>query len=259
MGGENAPDTSRDGEEIAAIRLSIDLGMTHIDTAEMYGAGHAEELVGEAIKSYRRSDLFITTKVWHTHLKHDDLLSAMRGSLHRLDTDYVDLYLVHWPNPQVPLKETMETMEFCVDEGYTRLIGVSNFSVHLIEEARSHLKGCDLVADQVEYNLIEQGPMEELLPYCRRSNLTLIAYRPLGRGDLIKLTHPVLDEIAEKYSKTRAQVALNWLISQEGVVAIPKALRPGHLKDNLGAVGWRLSEEDFRRLTEVFRSERVPE
>ena len=253
MGGRSGADSSRDDEEISAIRAGIGLGMTHIDTAEYYGAGHAEELVGEAIKAYDRRDLFITSKVWRNHLKYDDLIASMKASLKRLGLDYVDLYLIHWPNPEVPLAETMRGLEYCAEEGYTRLIGVSNFSASLLMEAQTHLRDHRLIADQVEYSLMEQGPRRELLPYCMENNVMLIAYTPLAKGRLAKPGYAVLDSLAEKYGRTQAQVSLNWLISQENVVAIPKASRLGHLRDNLGSLGWRLSEEDSGRLSEAFR------
>lgn len=242
IGGRQASDTANDSREINALRVGIDLGITLIDTAEMYAAGHAEELVGEAIKPYKRDDLFITTKVWSTNLRYDDLVSAMKGSLKRLGLRFVDLYLVHWPNPQIPLKETMSALEYCADEGYTRSIGVSNFSAELFAEAQSYLRRHLLVADQVHYNLVEQSPREELLPYCEKNNVIVIAYRPLEKGQLTGKEHPVLDALATKYRKTRAQVCLNWLISQRNVAAIPKASKLEHLKENVGAVGWKLSD-----------------
>lgn len=252
MGGRSGSDTTWDSEEIAAIRVGIDLGMTHIDTAEYYGAGHAEELVGEAIEPYDRRDLFITTKVWRNHLRYDDLLASMKASLKRLGLDYVDLYLIHWPNPEVPLSETMRGLEHCAEEGYTSLIGVSNFSASLLGEAQAHLRDHRLVADQVEYSLMEQGPRSELLPYCVENDVMLIAYTPLAKGRLAKPGYAVLDSLAEKYGRTQAQVSLNWLISQENIITIPKASRLGHLRDNVGSLGWRLSDEDSGRLSEAF-------
>ncbi|RLI10097.1 aldo/keto reductase [Candidatus Bathyarchaeota archaeon] len=253
MGWRQTADTSRDGEEIAAIRAAIDLGLTHIDTAEYYGAGHAEELVGEAIQPYDRRSLFITTKVWRTHLRYDDLISSIKASLKRLAVDYVDLYLVHWPNPEVPLQETMRALEHCVDEGYTRFIGVSNFSASLLAEAQAGLRDHRLVADQVKYSLMEQAPRRGLLPYCEKNDVMLIAYTPLAKGRLAKPGHSVLDALAEKYGRTQAQVSLNWLISQEKVIAIPKSSRREHAKDNAGAISWRLSDEDWETLSEAFR------
>ena len=252
MGGRQIEDHRWDDENVTAIRMAVELGLTHIDTAEYYGAGHAEELVGEAIEPYPRDSLFITTKVWHTNLRHSDLMESMRKSLKRLGLDYVDLYLVHWPNPDVPLRETMMAMERCADEGYTRFIGVSNFSRSLMMEAQSHLEDYTLVANQVEYSLLDQKPKMGLLPSMQAEGRTLIAYRPLGKGILAKPGNKVLDELAEKYDKSQAQVALNWLISQENVVAIPKTSNPVHLLDIVGAVGWEIGLKDSLRLSHGF-------
>ncbi len=252
MGGRQIEDHRWDDENVTAIRMAIELGFTHIDTAEYYGAGHAEELVGEAIEPYPRESLFITTKVWRTNLRRRDLMESMRKSLRRLGLDYVDLYLVHWPNPDVPLRETMEAMERCAEEGYTRFIGVSNFSWSLMKEAKSHLESHALVANQVEYSLLDQKPKMDLLPYMQAEGLTLIAYSPLGKGMLAKPGNKVLDELADKYGKSQAQVALNWLVSQENVVAIPKSSNPVHLLDVVGAVGWEIGLEDSLRLSHGF-------
>jgi diketogulonate reductase-like aldo/keto reductase len=252
MGEGRVAGTSDDESDVEAIRLAIELGITHIDTAERYASGYSEEVVADAIEPFERRDLFITTKVWRNHLEHNDLIAAMEASLKRLRQDYVDLYLIHWPNPEVPLEETMRALEYCAEEGYTRLIGVSNFSPELVEEAQSHLKDHRLVADQVHYSLVEQGPSSELLPYCQRNDVILVAYTPLARGKLTKPGNTVLDELAEKYGRTQAQVSLNWLISQENVVTIPKASNPAHLRDNLGAVGWKLNEDDRKKLAISF-------
>jgi diketogulonate reductase-like aldo/keto reductase len=252
IGGRETEDRDRDKDAVTAIRVALELGMTHIDTAEHYGAGHSEELVGQAIESFDRDKLFITTKVWPNHLKRRDLLSSIRASLGRLQLDRIDLYLVHWPNPEIPLQETMGAMEECVKEGYTRFIGVSNFSTQLMEKAQALLKESKLVANQVEYSLIDQKPRMELLPACRGMDVSLVAYRPLGRGSLIEQANSVLDEIAKEHGKTRTQVALNWLIRQDGVFTIPKSANPVHLMEIVGAVGWRLTEEESIRLSRAF-------
>jgi diketogulonate reductase-like aldo/keto reductase len=259
LGGKHSADYSNDEDAITAIRVAIHLGMTHIDTAEYYGAGHAEELVGKAIKPYKREDLFITSKIYRTHLHYADVLSSIKSSLKRLCTDYIDLYLVHWPSPTVPIKETMKALEHCVDEGYTHFIGVSNFSVHLFQEAQSQLEKHGLVADQVYYNLTRVQKtyfngldVRDVYNYCREKNVMLIAWSPLEEGKLAKPGFPVLDEMAKKYEKTQAQVALNWLISQKKIVTVPKATNIDHIKENVGAVGWSLSGRDFRRLEESF-------
>jgi diketogulonate reductase-like aldo/keto reductase len=259
MGGKHFADHSNDAQSITAIRTAIDFGMTHIDTAEYYGAGHTEELVGKAITPYDRDDLFLTTKIYKTHLNYEDVLFSVKNSLKRLGVDHVDLYLVHWPSPTVPLKETMKALERCVDDGYARFIGVSNFSVNLFQEAQNHLEKHRLVADQAYYNLTRVKRqyfsglyIEDLYSYCIEKDIMLIAWSPLEEGKLAKPGFAVLDEIAKKYEKTQAQVSLNWLISQEKIITIPKATSIEHIKENVGALGWRLSEEDFRRLQESF-------
>lgn len=253
MGGRESPDKARDSETVTAIRMAVELGLTHIDTAEYYGAGHAEELVGEAIEGMDREKLFITSKVWHNHLHREDLLHSMRASLKRLDTDYVDLYLVHWPNSDVPLKETIGAMEECIREGHTRFIGVSNFSAQLMEEAQSHLRETKLVANQVQYSLLDQKPRMELLPTCRKIGVSLVAYSPLERGAILQTPNPVMDEIARVHGKTRVQVALNWLIAQENVFAIPMSTNPLHIMEFMGALSWRLTPEEWSHLAEAYR------
>jgi diketogulonate reductase-like aldo/keto reductase len=252
MGEGRATGTSTDDQDVEAIRLAIDLGMTHIDTAEIYASGYSEEVVADAIEPYDRKNLFITTKVWHNHLNHSDLITSMKGSLKRLRLDYVDLYLIHWPNPEVSLEITMGALEYCAKEGYTRFIGVSNFSTELIEVAQSCLDEHKLIADQVKYSLLAQKPRDKLLPYCVENDILLVAYTPLGRGTLTKSGNQVLDELAEKYEKTQAQVSLNWLISQENVVTIPKASNLDHIRDNAGSVGWNMTDDENQRLASAF-------
>lgn len=244
IGGSMTPDHSQDDLAIKALRHGISLGMWLIDTAEIYGGGHAEELVGEAIKIFNREKIFIVTKVWETNLRYDDVLKAAKRSLKRLKTNYIDLYLIHWPNPRIPLSETMKAMEKLVSDGLVRYIGVSNFSVKLMEEARSYLSKEDIVVNQVKYNVYDRSVERDILPYCQKEGITLMAYTPLAKGSVS--TDKTLIEIGRKYGKTAAQVALNWLISKDMVIAIPKAIRIEHIEENAGAMGWRLSEEDIR-------------
>lgn len=252
MGGRDKLDDTRDEKEIDAIRLAVNLGMKHIDTAEFYGEGHSEEIVGEAITEFDRQELFLTTKVWKTNLRAKDLINSIQGSLERLKTDYVDLYLVHWPNQSIPLKETMKALEKCIAEGWTRFIGVSNFSVKLMEEAQRYLEKERLVANQVHYSLLHQEPRKTLLPYLQRENSLLVAYRPMARGALAKQVNNVLDELCRIYKKTRIQVALNWLISQENVIVIPKSSNLAHLREIAGSVDWRLEGNEVKMLSDAF-------
>ncbi|GBC68398.1 2,5-diketo-D-gluconic acid reductase B [archaeon HR01] len=258
IGGYSTADHSSDGRAVEAIRYAVELGMTHIDTAEIYGAGHSEELVGQAIRVFDRDSLFIATKVWNTHLRYDDVIRSCRRSLERLGLRYVDLYMVHWPNPRIPLSETMRAMEKLVKDGLTRYIGVSNFDARLLGEAMQALKSEEIVSNQVEYSLSSRYVERELIPFCERNGVTVVAYTPLGRGRIVDEAHRgtvrgrVLAEIAGRYGRTPAQIALNWVVWREGVVTIPKAASRRHLEENAGAAGWRLSLEDYRRLSDAW-------
>jgi diketogulonate reductase-like aldo/keto reductase len=261
LGGKHIADYSNDADSIKSISAAIGLGLTHIDTAAYYGQGHTEELVGKAIKPYEREDLFITTKVYRTELSHDKFISSVKKSLSRMEIDYVDLCLIHWPSPEVPLYETIKALETCVDEGLTRFIGVSNFSTSLLKEAQSYLSKCHLVVDQVLFNLTRVHKtyfnglsVSDLHTYCKDNDILLVAWSPLEEGKLAKPGYPVLDELAKRYHKTPAQVSLNWLISQDNVVAVQKSSSLEHLQENLGALGWTLKRSDSKRLTESFAS-----
>jgi diketogulonate reductase-like aldo/keto reductase len=254
MGGVYRADMRHDKQAILAIKTAVRLGMTHIDTAELYGNGHAEELVGEAIQEFPREELFITTKVKRENLRHAEVISAAKKSLQRLRTDYVDLYLVHAPNPRIPIEETMKAMDHLVKNNSAKFIGVSNFTVDQIREAQEFAEN-KIVANQVEYNLLTRNSGQstrdvesKIIPYCQRNGIMVIAYRPFARGGLTLHGTELLIGLEEKYHKTQAQIVLNWLVSKPNVVTIPKALRVEHIRENLGAIGWRLSKEDERRL-----------
>jgi diketogulonate reductase-like aldo/keto reductase len=258
MGGRESPDHRDDERLIEAIRYAVELGMNHIDTAEMYAAGHAEELVGEAVKQFSRDEVFIATKVWPSNLRYEDVIRSCRRSLERLQLKYVDLYMVHWPNPRIPLQETMKAMEKLVKDGLIRYIGVSNFDVELLEEAMNALKREEIVANQVEYSLEAREVERELIPFCERNGITVTAYTPLGKGRIpaeAASNTPrgkILAEMAQRYGKTPVQIALNWVIWRPNVITIPKAARKEHLEENAGAAGWRLTEEDYKRLSAAY-------
>jgi len=250
-----------DEQQIAAIRAAIKLGMTHIDTAESYGNGHAEKLVAEAIKGFDREKLFITSKVSEENLHYGDVIASCEASLQRLGTNYIDLYLIHFPNPNIPIEETMRAMDFLVEKKSVRFIGVSNFSVEQLKEAQKYAKN-KIVANQVEYNLLvrnngkyNKNIESHIIPYCQKNNIMFIAYRPLGLGKLAKPGFALLDKMAKKYDKTQAQIALNWIISKKNVVTIVKASDTKHLKENVAAVGWKLNAEDMRKLDSEFESD----
>ena len=247
--------TGRDEEGVRALRLGLELEMRFIDTAEMYARGHSEEVVAEAVKS-QRNEVFIATKVSREHLHYDDVVKSCESSLRRLETDYIDLYQVHWPNPSIPIAETMKAMEHLAAEGKTRHIGVSNFSVRQTREAQEALSKSSLASNQVEYSLLDRSIETRLLPYAEKEHITIIAYSPIARGEIPQGRRgqrwQTLDEIASKYGKTRAQVALNWLIAKKPVVAIPKAASLNHVRENAGAAGWQMSKQDHDKLSEAF-------
>ncbi|WP_233186205.1 aldo/keto reductase [Thermotoga sp. KOL6] len=248
IGGFETPDYSRDEEMVELLRKAIEMGYTHIDTAEYYGGGHTEELVGRAIKSFNRKDLFIVSKVWPTHLRRDDLLRSLENTLKRLDTDYVDLYLIHWPNPEVPLEETLSAMAEGVRQGMIRYIGVSNFDRKLLEEAINKSSE-PIVCDQVKYNVEDRDPEQNgLLEFCQKNNITLVAYSPLRRTLLSERVKKTLENIAVKHNATVYQIMLAWLLSKPNVVAIPKAGRIEHLRENLDSTKIKLTEEELRLL-----------
>lgn len=258
MGGEMSPDTSHDKECIAALRHGIDLGMTHIDTAEMYGDGHTEQVVGEAIKPFDRKKLFITTKVWQTNLRYNDLINSAKRSLKRLGIKYADMYLIHVPNADIPIEETMDAMDALVEQRLVRFIGVSNFSVKELKEAQNHSEN-KIVANQIEYNLLIRNKrgiytedMEsEIIPYCQKNGVMVVAYRPLAKGMITGDSIHLLNGLSKKYNRTPSQIALNWLISKERVIAIPKASNINHVQENAGAVGWKLNKEDIEKLDKL--------
>ena len=247
----------RGGEEddASALRLGLELGMRFIDTAEMYGHGHSEDVVAMAVGEERES-VFMATKVSAENLGYEHVLRSCEASLKRLKTNYIDLYQVHWPNTRIPIRETMKAMELLVEDGKVREIGVSNFSVKQTREAQEALSRKTLVSNQVEYSLVERSIEGDLLPYCEKERVTIIAYSPIARGHLAGGGRDdrsrTLDTVAQKYGRTRTQVALNWLICKENVVAIPKASNLEHVRENAGGAGWRLKPEDQEALSKAF-------
>ena len=238
--------TEERANQANVLRRGVELGINHIDTAEMYAGGRSEEVVGEAIRG-SRSSVFIASKVAPGHLRHDDIIRACRASLHRLGTSHIDLYQVHWPDSRVPIKETMSAMEELVRMGAIRYIGVSNFSVAETEDARAALKANDLVSNQVEYSLTNRFAEQEVLPYCEREKLTLIAYSPLARGNIAR---SIPSRILDKYEMTPAQVMLNWVTRSDHVVAIPKAAYASHLQENAGSVRVRFEPDEYNLISE---------
>jgi len=258
IGGGMEADYSEDEQAIRAIKTAIELGYRHIDTAEMYGDGHTEELIGKAIKDINRDELFITTKVRKTKLKYNEVLRSAEESLNKMGIDYIDLFLVHAPSQHISIEETMKAFDYLVDQKMVRHIGVSNFQVHQLIEAQRYTKN-KIVANQIEYSLLTRNKgkyadnrdMElKTIPYCQENNILIIAERPLERG-LILQNHPILDALELKYGKTKAQIAINWLISKKNIITIPKSTNKQSLIENFGSIGWELEKDDIKLLDAI--------
>ncbi|MBQ0995321.1 aldo/keto reductase [Streptomyces sp. RK62] len=240
-------DPGRREQEIAALRLGVDLGMTVVDTAEMYGDGAAEELVGEALRG-RRDEVFLVSKVLPGHADRKGTVAACEGSLRRLGTDRLDLYLLHWRG-RWPLEETLAGFTDLMEAGKIRYWGVSNLDVADMTELAT-LPGGDAVAvDQVLYNLSRRGIEWDLLPWCREAEVAVMAYSPIEQGRI--LGAEALGAVARALGATPAQVALAWVLEQ-GVSAIPRSGSPDHVRENRGAVDLRLPTEALEVLDEAF-------
>ncbi len=252
LGGDSERDFANDGQaDIASLICGMEHGFKHIDTAEMYAAGFAEEITGQAIKGHSRENLFITSKVWYDDLSYDGVLRAAENSLKRLCTDYLDLYLIHKPNDQFPLNETMRALDRLVNEKLIKNIGVSNFSVERFKHTQQFCEH-KIVVNQVHYNLASREPENGLLEFCQKNDVMLVAWRPLAKGGIIDVDYPFFDELCEKYRKTRAPIALNWLLSQDNVVTISTMRSTSHIEENLAALNWNMSNEDIEALRHGF-------
>ncbi len=235
-------------EKIAALKKGLELGINLIDTAEIY---MTEELVREAIKGYKRDNLFIATKVLWNHLKYNGVLKAADRNLRRLNCTYIDLYQIHMPNKRVPIEQTMKAMEKLVTDGKVKYVGVSNFSLEQTKSAEQALSTTQLASNQVEYNLMRRKIEKDLLPYCEQKHIVIVPYRPIAHGKLVnpdtKLA-AAMDEVSRKHGgKTRVQIALNWLMTKSiTIFPIPRASRPERVVENTGSVGWSLDTEDMK-------------
>jgi diketogulonate reductase-like aldo/keto reductase len=244
-----AEDPARRKTERAALELGLDLGLTLIDTAEMYADGAAEELVGEAIAG-RRDEVFLLSKVLPTNASHAGTIAACERSLRRLGTDRIDLYLLHWRS-STPLEETVEAFHELVEAGKIRYWGVSNFDVPDMEELFGVPDGPHVQSDQVLYNLSRRGIEVDLLPWCRARGISVMAYSPIEQGRLLR-DNPALSSVAERHGATPAQIALAWVLRLDGVNAIPKAGTPAHVEENRAALDLRLTGEDLAELDAAF-------
>jgi diketogulonate reductase-like aldo/keto reductase len=251
QGGIDVRDNAyTDREQIEALRCGLEYGMALIDTAESYSRGHSEELVGKAVRG-RRSDVIIATKFAPENNSYNNVLNAVEGSLRRLNTDYIDIYQIHWPNPSVPLEETLQAMEVLVAQGKVRYIGVSNFYRMDLLEVVLFLKEAPLFSNQSEFNLFDRFAETLVLPFCQKNNIAFFAYSPLCKGKIAP-AYERIREIAKCYDKTAAQLVLNWIISHPNVIAIPKAVKIDHLRQNATSVEFQISDEHYTEIDAMF-------
>jgi diketogulonate reductase-like aldo/keto reductase len=239
-----AESPARRAEEVASIRLGIDLGMTVIDTAEMYSNGAAEALVAEAIAG-RRSEVFLVDKVLPHHATREGTFRACEASLGRLGVDYVDLYLLHWRG-RIPLVETIEGFADLKLQGMIRYWGVSNFDIDDMIELSGVPGGNEVQTNQILYNLTRRGPEYALLPWLAQHGIPTMAYSPIEQGRLLE--HPALQPIAQRHDATPAQIALAWVLQHDGVAAIPRARTLPHVRQNAAARDIELTRDDLRDL-----------
>ncbi len=248
MGGASSPDPASDPESLAALRSALALGYHHFDTAEMYADGHAEELLGRAIRGavIPREDLFITTKVLPEHLAYEHVLRACEGSLRRLGLEYVELYLIHWPNPGIPLSESFRALNKLVERGQVRHLGVSNFDLQLLKQAE-RLSETPLLTNQVPYSLRDRSYAKNgVIDYCHRQGILITAYSPVAEGKL--QVSKTLAAIARKHAATPYQIGLAWLAMQGGVIAIPMSQNARHQEENLLAGEIQLTLDEMAQL-----------
>lgn len=235
-------------DEVAALKLGLDLGITLIDTAELYGDGDAEDIVGDAIAG-RRDGLFLVSKVLPEHASRRDTVAACERSLKRLRTDRIDLYLLHWRG-STPLQHTLEAFLQLQREGKIRHWGVSNFDTDDMEELLALPGGDGCATNQVLYNLKRRRIEYDLLPLCRARNIPVMAYSPIEQGRLLGAA--ALKEVASRHGASTAQVALAWLLGQPATMVIPKATNPEHLRENFAALDLRLTEDDLATLDRAY-------
>ncbi|MFU8869910.1 aldo/keto reductase [Natronococcus sp.] len=236
-----------DEQTATSVRTALEAGYTHIDTAEGY---HNEAVIGDVLAEYDREDVFLTSKVLPKNLDYESLIRSCEASLERLGTDYLDLYLIHWPNPAISLRESLQAMARLHDRGLVRNVGVSNFTAYQLSCAH-HITDVPIAVNQIEFNPWFQRP--DLVDYCQESDTVIEAAAPFGRADVFD--DEVVRELAERYDRSPAQVTLRWLLDR-GMVALPRSATPEHVRANAD-LDWSLDEADRRRLDERDRDRPV--
>jgi diketogulonate reductase-like aldo/keto reductase len=257
IGGDSYADPKLDSVSLTALRTALEVGYTHFDTAEGYAAGHSEELVGRAVREThtKREDLFITTKISPEHLQYEQVFTSCENSLRRLNMDYVDLYLIHWPRIGMKLEETFRALNQLVRAGKVRHLGVSNFNLKLLKQAQSFSE-TPILTDQVPYRLPDKSYVKNgVLEYCQQNDILLTAYSPVKFRNLP--VNQTLRAIAEAHGSgasraTSFQIALAWLVAQPRVVTIPMSLNSKHIRENFEAADIELTKEEFKTLSDLW-------
>ena len=252
IGGNSYPDPSLDSASMNALRAALEVGYTHFDTAEAYASGHSEELLGRAVResNTERKTLFITTKISPEHLAYEQVFQSCENSLRRLQMDYIDLYLIHWPRAGMKLGETFRALNKLVRDGKLKHLGVSNFNLTLLKQAQSFAE-TPILTDQVPYSLPTRTYVENgVLEYCQQDDVLLTAYSPVKFRDLN--TNNTVQAIAEAHAATPHQIALAWLVAQPRVITIPMSYNPQHIRENFEAAEIRLSEKEFKTLSDLY-------
>jgi diketogulonate reductase-like aldo/keto reductase len=248
IGGNSTPNKAVDSKSLAALRFALEIGYTHFDTAEMYASGHSEELLGQAVKasSLKREDVFITSKVIPSHLKYDDVLTACEGSLRNLNMDYIDLYLIHWPQEGNKYEDTFKALNKLVRDGKVKHLGVSNFNITLLEQAQK-LSETPIITNQVPFSISDRSYVKNgVLEYCQKNDILLTAYEPVNQGNLN--SNAVIEAIAKAHNATIFQIALAWVISYKRVITIPMSFNPQHIQENFDAGDIELSADEIEKL-----------
>lgn len=258
MWGTTTRDKNNDDEkDILALKYAISSWLTCIDSAEMYAGWYSETLLWQSIKDVPREKLFLSSKIRGNNCSYIAIKKACLNSLKRLWVEYLDLYYIHWRDDRFSLKDAMRAMNELIDEGYIKYIWVSNFSVESLKEAQKHSR-YPIVANQVHFNLIYREPeVSGLLKYCQENDVMLVAWRPFEYGDFaIPEAKDILDTLSQKYKKTHFQIALNWIISHPNVVTLFMSRNPDNISQNLWALWWEMSQNDYRILWEDFPNQK---
>lgn len=250
IGGDSYPDPKLDSASLTALRSALEVGYTHFDTAESYASGHSEELIGRVIgeTNTKREDVFITTKVSPEHLAFDNVLRSCENSLRRLDVDYIDLYLIHWPSIGMELEEAFHALNKLVREGKVKHLGVSNFNLKLLKQVQQFSE-TPILTDQVPYRLPDRTYVQNgVIEYCQQNDILVTAYSPVKFRNI--RVNKTLAAIAKAHSATPFQIALAWLVMQPRVITIPMSFNPQHIRENFEAAAIELTQEEFKALSE---------